>query len=92
MQGWILSHLEASPSIPLFLDACRVRGHQAELIHPRDCVLEPCASRPPRAATNKIVPEFVITKLGSTAPGYALGVVRALEAAGVNGVNESASS
>ncbi len=53
--------------------------------------MEPCASRPPRAAKTGIVPEFVITKLGSTAPGYALRVVRALEAAGVTCINDSAS-
>jgi len=40
MQGWILSHLEASPSMPLLLEACRTRGLRAELIHPRDCLVE----------------------------------------------------
>jgi ribosomal protein S6--L-glutamate ligase len=91
MQCWILSHLEKSPSIPLLLDACRARGHQAELVHPKDCLLELCAGRPPRPSTTRIVPDFVITKLGSTSPAYALGVVRALEAAGVTCVNGSAS-
>ena len=40
MQGWILSHLETSPSIPLLLKACRTRGLRAELIHPGDCLVE----------------------------------------------------
>jgi hypothetical protein len=45
MQGWILSHPEASPSIPLLLDACRVRGHHAELVHARwSALLHPLAS------------------------------------------------
>lgn len=91
MQGWILSHLERSPSIPLLLEACRAQGHQCELVHPKDCLMELCADRAPRAATTSIMPNFVITKLGSTAPAYALGVVRALEAAGVICVNDSVS-
>jgi ribosomal protein S6--L-glutamate ligase len=91
MQGWILSHLEKSPSIPLLLGACRARGIKAELVHPKDCLMELCVGQPPRASTTSNVPNFVITKLGSTSPAYALGIVRALEAAGVVCVNSSAS-
>ena len=91
MQGWILSHLEKSPSFPLLLGACQARGHQAELVHPGDCLVDLGGGHPPRAPTTGIVPQFVITKLGSTAPAYALRVVRALEAAGVPCVNSSAS-
>ena len=91
MQGWILTHLERSPSTPLLLEACHARGHRCELIHPRDCLVELCMGRVPRAATSGIVPDFVITKLGSTAPADALRVVRALEAAEVVCVNDSIS-
>jgi ribosomal protein S6--L-glutamate ligase len=91
MNGWILSHLDKSPSIPLLLEACRAQGHRAQLIHPKDCLLDLVAGRPPRAASADIFPDFVITKLGSTSPAYSLSVVRQLEAAGVVCVNGSAS-
>ncbi|HEY8008776.1 MAG TPA: hypothetical protein VIE66_18780 [Methylocella sp.] len=78
MRGWILSHLEDSPSIALLLEACRAGGHLVDLVHPKDCVVRLGDNRPPTAASTDIVPDIVVTRLGSTAPGYAL-AVRALE-------------
>jgi ribosomal protein S6--L-glutamate ligase len=91
MKGWILSHLENSPSIALLLEACGVQGHRVDLVPPKDCRVELWGDRPPRAASTDIVPDFVITRLGSTAPASALAVVRALEHARVPCVNDAAS-
>lgn len=91
MKGWILSHIENSPSIALLLKAFRAQGHRADLVHPKDCLVELWGDRPPRAVSTDIVPDFVLTRLGSTAPAYALAVVRALEIAQVSCINDAAS-
>jgi hypothetical protein len=49
MKGWILSHLENSPSIALLREACRARRHRVGLVHPKDCLVEFRGARPPRA-------------------------------------------
>ena len=91
MQGWILSHLRDSPSITLLLEACRARGHLVDLVHPEDCRVELRGDRLPSAVSTSIVPHFVVTRMGSTAPLYALVVVRALKRAGVACINDAAS-
>ena len=91
MRGWILSHIEDSPSISLLLEAFRARGHLVDLVHPKDCKVEFSSDRLPSTTSTAIVPDFVVTRMGSTAPLYALAVVRALERAGVICVNDAAS-
>jgi len=41
------SHLENPPSIAFLLEACRARGHQVDLVHPKDCLVR--GDRPQQA-------------------------------------------
>ncbi|MCB0322708.1 MAG: RimK family alpha-L-glutamate ligase [Bdellovibrionales bacterium] len=93
MHIWIVSHLEASATSRLLIDAARRRGHQAVVVHPfkhhilfaqeRQFII---GDQSPAE-----LPDGVITRLGSSAPAAALHFIRHLEQQGLTCLNSSAS-
>jgi ribosomal protein S6--L-glutamate ligase len=98
MRLWILSHLTASPGNRLVAAAAARAGHDIEVVHPRDLCLH--ITSPGRGAGHagvaitggdapRSLPDVVFTRIGSSAPAFALDALRQLEGAGVPCVNSA---
>ncbi|OQX64292.1 MAG: hypothetical protein B5M55_06355 [Desulfococcus sp. 4484_242] len=72
------------------MEAALQSGHQARLIHTRDCLSEIQTSRLTVAIAGTKMPDVLLPRIGATINDYALGVVRQFELAGVRVINGAA--
>ena len=69
------------------IEAASQSGHEARLIHTRDCLSELDHSRPVVKIEGGDRPDVLLPRIGATINDYALGVVRHFELSGVPVVN-----
>ncbi len=75
-QGWVPPHFEGDTSMSLLLNA----RHCVDWVHPRDCEIDLNGKRPPSAILIDIIPDFVNTRMRSSAPDHGLAIAPALSA------------
>lgn len=78
---------ERYPPNQRLMEAASQSGHQARLIHTRDCLSEITHGRVGLTINGCERPDILLPRIGATINDYALGVVRQFELAGVPLVN-----
>lgn len=80
---------ETYPPNQRLLEAASSLGHQARLIHTRDCLSEIHRGRSGILVRGGEIPDVLLPRIGATINDYALGVVRHFELSGVRVINGS---
>lgn len=80
---------ERYPPNHRLMAAASQSGHQARLIHTRDCLSEIHHGRPGIIIRGCDIPDVLLPRIGATINDYALGVVRQFELFGVRVINGS---